>query len=162
MKTYQVLFANNRDFAIIHNDEEIGRAEYAKWYSSKPDFKAPDGTVYNLKLKSFWKGTQEVLKNNSPWLLLKSGFKGYTLMPYGKEYHFYKIGYKGGFKSGLTIENYKGEKLAELSIKFTFKKFNTVYTIKAVDGYGETEIEQFLIILMVYYYREQQRVAVAG
>ena len=162
MKIYQVLFANNRDFAIFYNDREIGRVEYAKWYSSNPDFKTSDGTVFKIKLKSFWKGTQEVLKNNSPWMILNSGFTGHTLMPYGKEYHFYKIRGRGGFKSGFIIENYKGEKLAELSVKFTFKKFNTVYSIEAIEGYGETEPEQFLLFLMVYYYREQKRIAAAG
>lgn len=162
MKTYQVVSAKNRDFAIFYNDKEIGRAEYAKWYSSRPDFKIPDGTVYNLKLKSFWKGTYEILKNNSPSLLLKSGFKSYTLMPYGKEYHFYKIAYRRGFKSGLTVENYKEEKLAELSVTFTFKKFSTVYSVEAVEDYGETELEQFLLVLMVYYYKEQSRIAAAG
>lgn len=159
MKTYELIIPKNRDFAISLDGKEIGRAEYAKWYSSTPEFKTVDGTVYTLKSKNFWKGTQEVIRNGKPSLLLKRGFTGYTVIPYGREHHFYKISHRGGFKNGLRIGNYKGEKLAELTVKFTFKSFSTAYTISAIDEYGETELEQFLLSLMIYHYKENQRAA---
>lgn len=71
MKTYELIIPKNRDFAIRLDGKEIGRAEYAKWYSSTPEFKTVDGTAYTLKSKNFWKGTQEVIRNGKPWLLLK-------------------------------------------------------------------------------------------
>ena len=52
---------NNKDWQIIEDNEPVIKATRPKWYSSEVRF-FYNGKTYELKKKSFWKSTIEILQ----------------------------------------------------------------------------------------------------
>ena len=52
---------NNKDWQIIEDNEAVIKATRPKWYSSEVRF-FYNGKTYELKKKSFWKSTIEILQ----------------------------------------------------------------------------------------------------
>ncbi|MFL9844385.1 hypothetical protein [Flavobacterium rhizosphaerae] len=161
MKQYTVLKNGAREFTIKREETLIGGITFAKWYSAYPQIHLADGSVIRTEQKSFWKGTREILLNEQPWLELKGRINP-MFIPYKQAHHFYKIKQRGFFKQGYIIVNYKGEQVALLYSTFSWKGFKTEYILTCEDDFGNTPTENFLLVYLVYYYKEQQRVAASA
>lgn len=162
MKQLDVKVAQNRDFAVLHNGVEIGRQYYTKWHSNKAEITVGE-THYTLEPKGFWQTTFQVMQGSTPVLKINYNWSGYAhIVPVKEPHHFYNIKPRGFFKHGFLLANYKGEAVLEISATFSFKTFKTTYTIQCQDNFGNTPLEQLLIIIAIHCYRQAQRNSAAA
>ncbi len=155
MKYYTTTRSGSRNFLISYDDTEIVRVVYQKWYSDQYEIVFPDGSLADIIYKNFWRRTREVLYNNEPCLILKTGFKGWYISAYNQEQLLYKIRKPNFFLNGYTIENYKGEVVVTFTSKFRWFKAEE-YIVDSVEGFGENLLEKLLLVLIVQFYRSRR------
>ena len=119
---------NNKDWQIIEDNEAVIKATRPKWYSSEVRF-FYNGKTYELKKKSFWKSTIEILQggqligsisnsfmtgyqvkiNNTQKIYSLSQVNKGGMWKIEKEYTFNEIGPKPIFIIKYSKKNFRKE-----------------------------------------------------
>ena len=119
---------NNKDWQIIEDNEAVIKATRPKWYSSELRF-FYNGKTYELKKKSFWKSTIEILQggqligsitnsfmtgyqvkiNNTQKIYSLSQVNKGGMWKIEKEYTFNEIGPKPIFIIKYSKKNFRKE-----------------------------------------------------
>jgi hypothetical protein len=119
---------NNKDWKILEDNEVVIKATMPKWYSSEVRF-FYNGKTYQLKKKSFWKSTTEILQGGQLigsiihsfmkgyQVIINSSMKTYSLSQVNKggmwkinkEYTFNEVGSKPIFVIKYSKKNFRKE-----------------------------------------------------
>jgi len=163
MKKIEITQDNYRVLTALKDEVLIGRIVYLKWYSAnKAAIMVGENSEYSLEPKGFWQTKLEVLKDNAIVCKVKSKFSGYEISRPTDPDRPYRFKYKGFFKNGYVLVNYKDEVLLEIVSNFSWKKRYPGYTAACSDDFGDDEFEKILLMLCVHFCRTLYNAAAAS
>lgn len=160
MKKIDITQQNYRVLTAEENKIPFGRIIYTKWYSgNRAEISIDQNAVYRLEPKGFWQTQVDVFKDEVLVTTINSKFTGYIITRPIDPERSYRFKYKGFFKNGYVLVNYKDEVLLEIAANFSWKKMYPGYSVICSDGFGNDVFEKLLLMLCVHFSRTMQNAA---
>jgi hypothetical protein len=160
MQTITITSEKDRRFTASIDGKVVGTLLYPKWYSQDAEIMI-GSSAYSIKPRGFWKMGSEVLKDGKPIFEVANKWRGTQISRAKEPHHFYTLKLKGWFKNGYILESYKGEEILEIRHDFSWKKFNSGYTVVLNDAIaGEDGL--ILVLVAMHFYRAAMNAAAAG
>lgn len=142
---------------VCIEDEYIGCTHSPKWYSwGTRDITTADEVVYSLRPGAFLGFEFEFRLDGKLLFEIRSGYSGndivfkengtlsYTMK---RKQHF--------FMSNMVLVNGAGSALLMIQSKFNWREFEIKYTIAISEGFGNSDLEKAIIILVMMFYDSQ-------
>ena len=163
MKRIEITPENPMLYIAVHDGKELGRMEYTNWYSASAAIITINDTEYKLGPKGFWHPSTDIFKDDTVVLNVVSRWQGgFVITNPAEPTKQYIFRGQGWFKTGYEVVDYQNEIILDIQGNFIWKKFNSGYTIRCAEDFGNSEFDSILLLLSVHLYKAMQTAAVIG
>lgn len=149
---------DGNDFKAYIEDDYIGCTHSPKWYSwGTRDITTADDVVYNLRSNVFIGFGYELKSDGKLLFEIRSGkFNNVILFIENETVAYVMKRDQSFFRSNLVLFDRDGGALLMMRSKFSWREFETKYTIAASEGFGNSDLEKAIIVLAIMFYDSLQ------
>lgn len=152
MKTVRIDFTTQTDFRAVCNREIWARVSTPKWYSFNALIKL-DEDSYGFRLvrslSSYWELTENDRSLYEVYAVRENGLRFVE-----NDIVKYKVHVMSGWlKRNIVFSDNNDCILFNIQTEFSWKEFETIYTVYCHDSFGNTSLERAIIMACVRYYK---------
>jgi hypothetical protein len=158
MKELRLDPIDGNDFKLYIEDEYIGCTYSPRWYSwGIRDITTTDEVVFNLRPSVFIGFGFELKFEGKMLFEICSGKVGNVILFRENNVVAYVMKRdQSFFGSNLVLVDMSGSALLMIRSKFSWREFETKYTIAVSEGFGNSDLEKAIMILTIMFYDSLQ------
>lgn len=137
-----------RHFELFDDKEtNLGKLDYANWFSIKAEIALPDGKKYEIAPTSLFQTSVAITADGVQLGKLKFNWKGQIVinLENGQSYIYKRVGF---LSSHFGLFNESEHELVTLKQHFQLSTFSFNYTIETDDNYAEGRDAYFVLLLV--------------
>lgn len=152
MKEYKVKSEDTKHFSLTINDQEIGRLEYAKWFSFKAEMILEGAMPYQIEPKGFWGTTIELKQNENVLLNFKMNWNGNIIINsrFDNIERDFILKHKGIFKDSYVLLTREEQDLLVVKPDFKWNKIKYDYNIITTDRFDNLSFHPILLLTTIH------------